>query len=168
MVCETNYDQTFLKPSMTFPHVAETSERPLENKVKRCIVMKKPGFDPLAQDYLRAFRDFLEIPGVEEVRTGVRYDIEGVDGATFEQAKRAVLSEAPVNDLYSQEHFDHSPEWEDWHEIRIETLPGQYDQRADSAMQCLQLLTAGDRPPVKVANIIMVRGRNLFQEAVQK
>ena len=134
-------------------------ERAVENRVKRCIVMKKPSFDPLAQDYLRVFCDFLEISGVEEVRTGVRYDIEGIDGSTFEQAKRAVLSEASVNDLHSQEDFYDAPEWQDWHEIRIETLPGQYDQRADSAMQCLQLLTSGDRAPVKVANIIMVKGK---------
>lgn len=122
--------------------------------VKRIYVEKKPGFDVEAQKLFRDLRDNLLIKGIRGVRILQRYDCEGIPDEDFEKAKTIVFSEPPVDRI-----FEETVELaEDEKLIAVEYLPGQYDQRADSAAQCVQIMTHGERPDIRVAKIIVLKG----------
>lgn len=122
--------------------------------VKRIFVEKKPGFDVEAQKLFRELRDNLQIRGIRGVRILQRYDCEGIPAGDFEKAKTIVFSEPPVDRIYEETiGLD-----EDERLIAVEYLPGQYDQRADSAAQCVQIITQGERPNIRVAKIIILKG----------
>ena len=124
------------------------------SKVYRVFAEKKKGNDIEAVHMLNDLKNNVGITGLEEVRIINRYDAEGLPEESFKAAVKGVFSEANLDDVYYEE-MTFSPEWR---VFATEYLPGQYDQRADSAAQCIQLLTVGERPTVASAKIIAVKG----------
>jgi phosphoribosylformylglycinamidine synthase len=123
--------------------------------VKRIFVEKKSGFDVEANGLANEIHEHLRIQQIENVRIIYRYDIEGISDAIFEQARTTIFSEPPVDNVYDEEILiDANDKY-----FAIEYLPGQYDQRADSAAQCIQILTQGERPEVKNAKLIILSGK---------
>ena len=123
------------------------------SQVRRVYVEKKPGFDVKAQELLSDISGFLGIGGVQKVRILCRYDVENLPDDTYEKALRTIFSEPPVDQVY-EESFDA----EGGKVFSVEALPGQFDQRADSAEQCLKLIGAGDDVLVKCAATYVVYG----------
>ena len=122
--------------------------------VRRIFVEKKKGFDIEAQALLRDLRDNLGISGLKSVRIINRYDVEGISEEEYKAARRTIFSEPPVDVVYDENiEIDR-----DSRVIAVEYLPGQYDQRADSASQCIQILTCGERPPCRTAKLIVLDG----------
>ncbi len=122
--------------------------------VKRVFVEKKQGFDIEAQHLKADLVGNLGISGIEEVRVLNRYDVSGLSDAAFDTAARTILSEPPMDTV----SFEESPLPPEYRVFAWEYLPGQYDQRADSAAQCVQLLTGGLRPTVVTAKLIALKG----------
>lgn len=122
--------------------------------VRRVFVEKKPGFDIEAYKLYADIKENLIIKGLKAVRILQRYDVEGITDNDYEKAKIMVFSEPPVDDIYEENLV--IPENDRL--IAIEYLPGQYDQRADSAAQCIQLIIHGERPDIRVAKIIVLSG----------
>ena len=131
--------------------------------VKRIFVEKRPGFDVEAQNLLADLQNNLGLKNAEKVRIINRYDISGLDGDDFEKAKNTILSETNADTVYDEI----LPEDKDFRVFATEYLPGQYDQRADSASQCVQLLTQGERPQVVSAKLIAVKG-NITDDEFKK
>ena len=119
--------------------------------VYRIYVEKKPGFDGEAQSLLHELTELLGIQSLKGLRLLNRYDVEGIDRALFERAIPTVFSEPPVDVTY-----DTLPETKTV--FAVEYLPGQFDQRADSASQCIQLLSQGERPDVRSAKVYLLEG----------
>ena len=123
--------------------------------VFRCFAEKRAGFDVEARSLHASLHDLLEIGGLTGVRYLCRYDVEGVDPEAYEKAKRIVFSE-PMADVCFDEDF---PRSEGPHAVlAVEALPGQFDQRADSCAQCIQLMTQGERPRVAAAKVYVLEG----------
>ena len=122
-------------------------------KVFRVFVEKKIGNDIEARGILEDLRTNVGITGLEKLRIINRYDAQGVSEEEFADAVREVFSEPNLDNVYYEIDIP-----ADWRYFATEYLPGQYDQRADSAAQCIQLLTAGDRPVVASAKLIAVKG----------
>ena len=120
--------------------------------VRRIYVEKKPPLRQEAAGLLHELRALLGVSGLTELRLINRYDAEGLDEATFQRAVRTVFSEPQVDDA-----ADSLPAGE-FTVFAVEPLPGQFDQRADSAAQCIQLLTQGDRPLVRAAKVYLLAG----------
>ena len=119
--------------------------------IRRLFVEKKDGYDTVRR------RKQAEIESALSIRTDMRmllrYDIEGMDDGDYERAKVTIFSEPPVDNVYEEE-----VDLSGYTVIGVELLPGQYDQRADSAAQCVQLLTRGSRPLIKTATIYAFKG----------
>jgi len=120
--------------------------------VYRVYAEKKPGYDHEAAALFDELKSFLGIEGLEGVRILNRYDVENIDEALFEQAVSNVFSEPMVDDVYRE-----LPETTGAI-FAAEYLPGQFDQRADSAAQCIQLLAQVERPVVRTATVYILRG----------
>ena len=105
-------------------------------QVRRVYCEKKSGYNGAAKDLCHEIRHYLGIGGVEKVRILIRYDVENIADTIFEKACCVVFAEPPVDELY-QEEF---PRSETDRVFSVEYLPGQFDQRADSAVQCVQFL----------------------------
>lgn len=129
----------------------EAAER---NKVRRIFAEKKNGYDVEAQGIYRDLKSNLNIKGLEKVRIINRYDIADITDDEFEASKNVIFSEPPVDYVYEERISLSSDE----RAFGIEFLPGQYDQRADSASQCIQFLTLGVRPRSRAAKIIVLKG----------
>ena len=125
--------------------------------VFRCYVEKKPGFDGAAQALRRELSEQLGLAGLTGLRCLNRYDVEGVSEEVYAAAKTSVFSEPQV-DLVYDEDFPR-PEGDEWRLLAVEALPGQFDQRADSAGQCIQLMTGQDRPLVRAAQVYLLSGQ---------
>ncbi len=121
--------------------------------VFRVYVEKKAGNDIEARHILEDLKTNVGIKGIENLRIINRYDAERVSKEEFAQAVREILSEPNLDNVYDEIDIP-----SDWRCFATKFLPGQYDQRADSAAQCIQLLTAGDRPVVSSAKVIAVKG----------
>jgi phosphoribosylformylglycinamidine synthase len=132
----------------------------MENSVKRIFVEKKKGFDVEAQGLYRDLKDNLGIKELKSVRILNRYDVEGISDSEFESSKSIIFSEPPVDTIYD-EKIEIDPVSKI---IAIEYLPGQYDQRADSASQCIQILTEGERPDVRAARLIILAGDISYEQ----
>ncbi|MDR2295740.1 MAG: phosphoribosylformylglycinamidine synthase [Clostridiales Family XIII bacterium] len=128
--------------------------------VRRIYVEKKKGFDTEARALRCALADNLHIAGVTGLRLLNRYDVEGLDDETYETAKRCVFS-APAVDLVFEEDAPLGGAFA----FAVEYLPGQYDQRADSAVQCILLIRPCARPAVRFARVIAVEGALSREEA---
>ncbi|NLY43250.1 MAG: phosphoribosylformylglycinamidine synthase [Clostridiaceae bacterium] len=124
-------------------------------EVRRVYVEKKKGFDVEAQALLHDLRDNLGIAELEGVRIINRYDVSGISDEEYKKARDTIFSEPPVDKVYD-ERIDIDPSAR---VFAVEYLPGQFDQRADSAAQCIQILTQGERPKVRVAKIIVLEGQ---------
>jgi len=123
--------------------------------VFRCYTEKRPGFDVEARLLMDELRNALGISGVERVRIINRYDVEGISRDVYEHARSIVFSEPQVDVCFDEEMPDTGGDWV----LAVEALPGQYDQRADSCAQCIQLLAGGERPVVAAAKIYAIGGR---------
>lgn len=123
--------------------------------VYRIFVERSANYAGEAQSLCRDLRCNLRIDSLTGVRLFHRYDVEGIDAEVFERAKRTIFSE-PQTDLI----YEELPTFEKTGRIlAIEYLPGQYDQRADSAAQCIQLISQGERPTVRTARILYLEGQ---------
>jgi len=122
--------------------------------LRRIFVEKKKGFDLEARSIYNDLRDNLLINGITGVRIINRYDCEGLSDEEYERAKTTVFSEPPVDDCYD-ETVD-IPKNDKVFAMGL--IDGQFDQRADSCMQCIQILTGGHRPEVKVAKLVVISG----------
>ncbi|MEI8039253.1 MAG: phosphoribosylformylglycinamidine synthase [Verrucomicrobiota bacterium] len=121
--------------------------------MNRIFVEKKPGHDAEARHLLHDLHESLGLPGLHRVRVVQRYDIDGVSAAEFAQAATRILSEPQVDDLADALSLSANEA-----AFAVEYLPGQFDQRADSAAQCVQILTGKERPAVFSAKVIVLEG----------
>ena len=121
--------------------------------VSRVYVEKKPGFDLEAKALERELRDLLGIAGITGLRLINRYDVEGIDDELFALCVPTVFSE-PQSDIATAD----MPETGDARVFAVEFLPGQFDQRADSASECVQLISQGERPLVRSAKVYVLEG----------
>ncbi|MBQ1491843.1 MAG: phosphoribosylformylglycinamidine synthase, partial [Blautia sp.] len=124
------------------------------SNVRRIYVEKKPPFAGKAREWLHEMKSYLGITGVRKVRILIRYDVENISDEVFEAACRAVFSEPPVDDLY----LESFPAPEGSFTFSVEYLPGQYDQRADSAEQCIRFLDEEASPIIRSAVTYCIEG----------
>ncbi len=123
------------------------------NQVYRCYAEKRPGFDMEASHLFTELKEQLGLSDLEGLRIIYRYDVDQIDREVYEKAKTTVFSEPMVDDFYDEE----LPVIEGSHSVlAVEALPGQFDQRADSCAQCIQLLAGVDRPLVKAATLYVL------------
>ena len=121
--------------------------------VSRIYVEKKPGFDVEAQQLAAELRDILGVKGLNGLRIINRYDVEGIDDELFRSCVPTVFSEPQVDTA-----TDELPETGTDAVFAVEFLPGQFDQRADSAAECVQLISQGERPTVRSAKVYVLAG----------
>ncbi len=121
--------------------------------VRRIFVEKKHGYDVEASGIFSDLKNNLGLSGITGIRLFCRYDAQGLTEEQYAQAKNIVFSEPMVDNCYDETMPEVSGRV-----FAMEFLPGQYDQRADSAMQCIQILTCGDAPKVKSAKVIVCEG----------
>ena len=131
--------------------------------VKRIYVQKKEGFDVEAKGLLQDIKENLLIDNLEDMIILNRYDVEGIKEEVFNEAKNTVFSEPQVDKCFIEDYpFDKNDKV-----FGVEFLPGQFDQRANSLSECLQILTEGIRPLSKSAKIYVLKG-NLTLKEVNK
>ena len=128
--------------------------------VYRCYSKKKEGFDVEAQGLCRQLREQLGIDGLQSVDILNRYDVEQIDYPVYQRSRDIVFSEPQVDVVYDEDFP--MPRMAGAF-FAVEALPGQFDQRADSAAQCIQLMAGVDRPLVAYAKMYLLWG-GLSQE----
>lgn len=131
--------------------------------VRRIFVEKRSGFDIEARSILSDLRENLGVEGLEAVRVVNRYDISGITDEEYTVSRNTIFSEPPVDHVYDEV-------LEFGARVRVfavEYLPGQFDQRADSAAQCVQILTQKERPTVVSAKVIVLQG-NISEDELNK
>ena len=121
--------------------------------VYRVYAEKKKALAQEAKTLTESVREFLGIRSLEKIRQMNRYDLENITPELFDYAVRTVLSEPQLDDV-----FYSLPETDACAVFAVEYLPGQYDQRADSAAQCIQILSGGERPSVRTARVYLLFG----------
>ncbi len=131
------------------------------SNVRRIFVEKKPAFAIQAKELQSEIRNYLGIQDVSGVRVLIRYDMEHISEETYRKALVTVFSEPPVDDVYEEE-FDYG----DGAAFSVEYLPGQYDQRADSAEQCVKLLNENEEPIIRSATTYVLEG-NVTEEQLE-
>ena len=131
--------------------------------VKRIYVEKKPEFSVEAKGLLKDLKENLLLENLEDLKIVNRYDVEGINDEIFEKAKNTVFSEPQVDECFEEEY----PFAKEDKIFGIEYLPGQFDQRANSLSECLQILTEGERPLAKSAKIYVIKG-NINDEELEK
>ena len=124
------------------------------SNVKRVFVEKKPEFAVAAKELGHEIRHYLGITDVTGVRVLIRYDVENISDETFEKACQGVFAEPPVDILY-KETFNMS---DADHSFSVEYLPGQFDQRADSAEQCVRFIKEDETPVIHTATTYVIEG----------
>ena len=123
--------------------------------VRRVFVEKKKPFAVNAKELHDEITGYLGIKDITDVRVLIRYDIENLSDDTYKKALTTVFSEPPVDDVYENE-FTAS---EDDYVFSVEYLPGQFDQRADSAEQCVKFLNENETPVIKTATTYIISGK---------
>ena len=131
--------------------------------VRRIYVQKKEGFDVEAKNILQDLQKNLQIRGLEEVILVNRYDVSGIDEETYEKAKKTVFSEPQVDVCFEEEY----PFMEQDKVFAVEFLPGQFDQRANSLEECLQIIRGEQRPIAKSARVYILKG-TISNDELQK
>ena len=126
--------------------------------VYRVYVEKKPGQTHEADSLLKEIRDFLQIKTLKSVRVLNRYDAENMEKSLFDSAVNTVFSEPQVDNV----SYDVP---QGGIVFAVEPRPGQYDQRADSAAQCIQIISQGNRPTIRTAKVYVLEGE-LTDEAI--
>ena len=124
------------------------------SSVRRVYVEKKSDFAVAAKELRHEIRNYLGLKGVTGVRELIRYDVENISDEVYERACKTVFSEPPVDTLY-EETFETA---EGSRIFSVEFLPGQFDQRADSAVQCIQFLKEDEKPLVRSATTYVIEG----------
>lgn len=129
--------------------------------VRRIYVEKKENLRLEAAGLLHELRTLVGITSLKDLRLINRYDVEGLDEETFQRAVQTVFSEPQVDDIMT--------EYPDGSDVvfAVEYLPGQFDQRADSASQCIQLMTQSERPTVRTAKLYLLSGK-LTEEEIER
>ena len=122
--------------------------------VKRIYVEKKADYAVRAKELLQELKEYLSLDGLKSVRVLVRYDVENVSENIFKKALVTVFSEPPVDILYESDF----PKEAGDHVFSVEYLPGQFDQRADSAEQCVRLLDETEEPVIRSATTYVLSG----------
>lgn len=123
-------------------------------EVKRIYVEKKNNYAVAAKELKKEVREYLGIRELERVRVLIRYDVEGIGEDTYKKALATVFSEPPVDDVFEGEFHTEK----DDRVFSVEYLPGQFDQRADSAEQCVKLLNEGENPIIRSATTYVLGG----------
>lgn len=131
--------------------------------VKRIFVQKREGFDVETKEILNDLRENLNLSNLEDLKIFNRYDVEGISDEAFNSAKGTIFSEPQVDICYEELPEKGSKDFI----FGIEFLPGQFDQRANSLSECLQIVTGGERLDVKSAKIYILKG-NLSDKEVEK
>lgn len=131
--------------------------------IRMVFVEKKAGFNVESQILLKDFKDNLGIEALEDVRVLNKYILGDMEEEQYVRTVNTILSEAPVDRVY-EENFEIG---QDEIAFGVEYLPGQYDQRADSASECIMLLTEEEKVPVKSSKVIILKG-NLSEEEIKK
>ncbi|PKM83904.1 MAG: phosphoribosylformylglycinamidine synthase, partial [Firmicutes bacterium HGW-Firmicutes-13] len=126
----------------------------MSDAVRRIYVEKRRGFDIEARDLFQDLKENLRIHGLKEARIVNRYDISGISEGEYAMAWNLIFSEPPLDYVFDEE-LPVSPEDK---VFAVEYLPGQFDQRADSAAQCVQILTQKEQPLVQTARVIVLKG----------
>ena len=124
------------------------------SNVKRVYVEKKPGFAVQAEELKHELKSYLGIKDIQNVRVLIRYDVENISEETFKKACNGIFAEPPVDTLYEEE-FQSAP---GSRIFSVEFLPGQFDQRADSAVQCVQFIKEDEQPVIKTATTYVIEG----------
>ena len=124
------------------------------SNVRRVFVEKKPEFAVAAKELRHEIRHYLGIQDVTGVRVLIRYDVENISEETFEKACGGVFAEPPVDILYKEEF----PVNEGDRSFSVEYLPGQFDQRADSAEQCIRFIKEDEAPVIRTATTYVIEG----------
>jgi phosphoribosylformylglycinamidine synthase len=124
------------------------------NNVKRIYVEKKPQYAVRAMELQSELRSYLGMKGIDAVRVFIRYDIENISDETYQKSLGTVFSEPPLDQLY-EEHFETAIKDRIF---TVEYLPGQFDQRADSAEQCVKLLNEKEEPVIRSATTYVLSG----------
>ena len=124
------------------------------SNVRRVYVEKKPAYAVQAKELKHEISSYLGIKSATNVRVLIRYDVENISDEVFEKACRTVFAEPPVDDLYL-EKFEAA---EGAKIFSVEYLPGQFDQRADSAVQCVQFLDGDSQPIIRSATTYVIEG----------
>ena len=124
------------------------------SNVRRVYVEKKPSFAVKAKELKHEISSYLGLKTVTAVRVLIRYDVENISDDVFEKACHTVFAEPPVDDLYL-EKFEAA---DGAHIFSVEFLPGQFDQRADSAVQCVQFLDENAQPIIRSATTYVIEG----------
>ncbi len=124
------------------------------SKVKRVYVEKKPEYAVKAKELFEELTEYLDL-NIEKVRVLVRYDVENISDKTYEKALKTVFSEPPVDYVYETTF----PVGENDHVFSVEALPGQFDQRADSAEQCVKLLNEKEDAVIRTATTYVITGK---------
>ncbi len=120
--------------------------------VFRVFVEKKPGLRLEADSLLRDLRELVGIERLEGLRILNRYDVEGIDEALFQKSLAGVFAEPQLDDTFAELQAQGTV-------FAVEYLPGQFDQRADSAAQCIQIISQGERPAVRTAKVYVLGGQ---------
>jgi len=131
--------------------------------MNRIFVEKKTEFNAEARHLLHDLRESLSLHGLENVRVIQRYDVDGLSAAEFDDAVRRILSEPQVDVVAAELTLEEGEA-----AFAVEFLPGQFDQRADSAAQCVQILTGKDRPLVASAKVIVLQGGGLNPDDLER
>ena len=124
------------------------------SNVRRVYVEKKPAFAVQARELKHEISSYLGIQTVTNVRVLIRYDVENISDESFEKACQTVFAEPPVDELY-REDFE---AMQGARIFSVEYLPGQFDQRADSAVQCVQFLREDEEPIIRSATTYVIEG----------
>ena len=124
------------------------------SNVKRVYVEKKPGFAVQAEELKHEVKSYLGIKDIQNIRVLIRYDVENISEDTFKKACNGIFAEPPVDTLYEEE-FQSAP---GSRIFSVEFLPGQFDQRADSAVQCVQFIKEDEQPVIKTATTYVIEG----------
>ncbi|MCR5054546.1 MAG: hypothetical protein K6A69_06880, partial [Lachnospiraceae bacterium] len=120
--------------------------------IRRVYAEKKKDYAVAAKELYSEIKGYLGISGVTGVRVLIRYDVEGLSDEIYKKAVRTIFSEPPVDNVY-EESFDHTGRV-----FSVEYLPGQFDQRADSAEQCIRLLKEDEETVIHTATTYVVEG----------
>jgi len=128
--------------------------------VRRVYVEKRPAFAVRARELKEEIQNYLNIDSVTDVRVLIRYDIENLSEETYRRALVTIFSEPPVDDVYEEDF----PEKDGDFVFSVEYLPGQFDQRADSAVQCVRLLNENEDPVIRTATTYVLSGSLLTEQ----
>ena len=124
------------------------------SNVKRVYVEKKPGFAVQAEELKHEVKSYLGFKDIQNIRVLIRYDVENISEDTFMKSCNGIFAEPPVDTLYEEE-FQSAP---GSRIFSVEFLPGQFDQRADSAVQCVQFIKEDEQPVIKTATTYVIEG----------